>query len=155
MRSSINSVAVVVTFIISDDADVFTPESLCLVLTHKVTFCVWARPGRGWGGVPKVSQIKANLNQMCNNLTLSHMNQLWEQSPVWSLSVLVLLFLFGWEQSAHILADSSVYAALYFSKYKLQLDLRADWDEMKSSPALSDWNYLILHLNDHFRTSGK
>lgn len=52
MCSFLNSVAVVVTFIISNDADVFTPESLCLILTQKVTFCVWARPrrGGGWGG---------------------------------------------------------------------------------------------------------
>lgn len=50
MCSSLNSVAVVVPFIISNDADVFTPESLCLILTQKVTFCVWARPRREGGG---------------------------------------------------------------------------------------------------------
>lgn len=50
MCSSLNSVAVVVPFIISSDADVFTPESLCLILTQKVAFCVWARPRRDGGG---------------------------------------------------------------------------------------------------------
>lgn len=139
-----------VTFIIANDADVFTPESLCLILTQKVTFCVWMRPRCLFKSLGLESQIKADLNQMCNNLTLSHMNQLWEQSPAWSLSVLVLLFLFGCEQSSHILAESSVYAAHYFSKYKLQSDLRFDLKETKTSPALSDSNHLIWFLNDHF-----
>lgn len=78
--SFINSVAFVVTFIIRNDADVFTPDSLCLTLTQKVQ--------SGWDRdvFSNISSLKrqttTDLNQMCNNLNLSHTNQLWTITSV-------------------------------------------------------------------------